>query len=69
MIEISDVKYSIHVKSTSEINWFRKFVELENWCKDNMGDRCYVAKPRPSERIFVFTNEEDAMAFRLTWQE
>jgi len=69
VIEISEIRYSICVKAVSETGWFRKFAELEHWCKENMGDNCYVAKPNPSERIFVFTNQEDAMAFRLTWQE
>ena len=67
MIELSNIEYAIHIKPVQETDWLRKYNQLEQWCNENIINKVYVAKPKPQERIFIFENQEDAMAFRLAW--
>ena len=64
-----DIKYSIWVTKHSEgsLGWSKKFKELEIWCKENCIGDFMVAKPTPIERIFIFDEESDALAFKLVW--
>jgi len=64
-----DMKYSIWAVAdvTSESGWHREFKELESWCKENCNGQYQVVYPTPLERVFVFDDESDAIAFKLTW--
>lgn len=39
-------------------------IQLENWCKDNI-EKGYWDMV---SNIFFFTSDEDALAFKLTWE-
>ena len=66
-----EIKYSIWAtkKSEDDLGWHRQYKELEEWCKKNCNGKYVVVKPTPVERVFVFDEETDALAFKLVWSE
>lgn len=64
-----DMKYSIWVTvdANAGTGWHREFKELEIWCKENCNEAHQVVQPTPLERVFVFDDESDALAFKLVW--
>jgi len=68
MVEIcKELKYSIWVTKKSTLGWHKKFLKLSAWCKDNCNYPYVIASPSPTERVFIFDDESDALAFKLYW--
>ena len=69
MIELKDdIKYSVWaVRKDAKPGWHREYKELEQWCKENCNEEYIVVVSSPIERIFVFDDETDALAFKLRW--
>jgi len=64
-----ELKFSVWATKSSEdaLGWHREYKELEEWCRINCNGAYVVVKPTPVERVFVFDEESDALAFKLTW--
>ncbi len=64
-----DLKYGVWttIDADAGTGWHRKFKELEQWCKDNCSGKFVIVQPTPLERVFVFDDETEAMAFKLMW--
>jgi len=64
-----DLKYSVWVTvdENAGTGWHKEFKELETWCKENCNGAHQAVQPTPLERVFVFDDESDALAFKLVW--
>lgn len=63
------IEYGIKFDGTLIIKYnydSNEYLDMENWAKNNCNGRI-CSQNRASDRFFVFTNPEDATAFKLRW--
>ena len=60
-----------HVHLSKTINMAVESTKIKTWCNNNIGPRydCWTWAWYENNRSWHFLNEDDALLFRLTWDQ